>query len=297
MALVIGSLISSPVMVSNVRTLSVLSFRIGSCPSVDTELQIWINNQKHVCTVTTNRDRAIADQAVLTVRIEANHFKPVVSTIDVANKMRSLGYSIAAIEDEKFSMANRIEDFFSDPRMLATLIGGTQLSFLIMGWIAIRSSNYKSAARSTIESRRQSIVLGFSVGLGLLVIGEVYSEFIRLLRGCHPPSPWDAASTLPTTSRLMLVFMGGVFAPVAEEVFFRGYILRKYMEAGFIWRGGLVCSLFFAMVHVTDPFHVPCIFLFGAILSWLYIKTNSLIAPVIAHAANNVLALVVLALT
>ena len=73
MALVIGSLISAPVVVSNVRTLSVLRFCIGSCPINESELQDLISNQKHVCTVTVNRDHAIADHAMVTVRIVANH--------------------------------------------------------------------------------------------------------------------------------------------------------------------------------------------------------------------------------
>jgi hypothetical protein len=84
----------------------------------------------------------------------------------------------------------------------------------------------------------------------------------------------------------MLFFVG-----LAEEILFRGLIQTDFSEA-FGWKRGLLAaSLLFAVMHLTwrSLPELGFVFLAGLILGVLYLKTKSLVSPIIAHAANNVM--------
>ncbi len=89
----------------------------------------------------------------------------------------------------------------------------------------------------------------------------------------------------------MLLFVG-----VAEELLFRGFIQRDMAEA-FGWKWALFgASLIFAVVHLTwrSIPELGFVFLAGLILGALYLKTRSLVAPIVAHGINNVMLVSVL---
>lgn len=81
-----------------------------------------------------------------------------------------------------------------------------------------------------------------------------------------------------------------LLGPLAEEVFFRGFVLPGLrMRLGV--PGALVTSsLIFALFHVDPRVMVP-IFGIGILLAWLYHKTGSLWSCFVAHASFNALSL------
>ncbi len=89
---------------------------------------------------------------------------------------------------------------------------------------------------------------------------------------------------------VLMCLLAGIAAPVAEEVFFRGFAYR-ILKQRFGVRGAIVSSaLLFAAIHVDPVSQVP-IFFIGIVLAWLYERTGSLAAPVGLHCANNLLTL------
>lgn len=92
---------------------------------------------------------------------------------------------------------------------------------------------------------------------------------------------------------LMALLLGGVVAPVAEEVFFRGYL-----QAGLRSRWGarwalVISSLLFALVHLS-PATLPPLFVMGLLLGYLYERTDSIWPSIILHALNNSMAFIAL---
>lgn len=77
-----------------------------------------------------------------------------------------------------------------------------------------------------------------------------------------------------------------VVAPIAEEIFFRGYALSGFIKRGVTNRGLLATSALFAVVHL-DPLALGPLFAAGLLLGALRIKTGSLTASLTAHATNN----------
>jgi hypothetical protein len=89
--------------------------------------------------------------------------------------------------------------------------------------------------------------------------------------------------------RFIIVGLG----PLAEETFFRGFLLGSLAPRLGGAGAAVVSSLLFALAHLTPGVMVP-IFILGLLLSWLYLKTRSIVPGLIAHSAQNALALLAL---
>ena len=82
-----------------------------------------------------------------------------------------------------------------------------------------------------------------------------------------------------------------IVAPVAEETFFRGFMLQGIgKRLGYTW-GTVISSALFALAHISPTNLVP-IFILGLMLAWLYNKTKSIWPCIIVHCIYNSIALV-----
>jgi membrane protease YdiL (CAAX protease family) len=84
----------------------------------------------------------------------------------------------------------------------------------------------------------------------------------------------------------LMVFTAVIVAPVCEEVVFRGYLYPVLKKFGGIAVATLCSALIFAAAHGSVTALLP-LFLFGALLVFLYEKTGSLWAPIAAHLCFN----------
>ncbi|MDD5139140.1 MAG: type II CAAX endopeptidase family protein [Verrucomicrobiales bacterium] len=84
-----------------------------------------------------------------------------------------------------------------------------------------------------------------------------------------------------------------VIAPVAEEFIFRGMLFPFVEQLGFPKLAWFGVSALFALIHMNAPTFVP-LFVFALTLTWLYEKTDNLLAPITAHALFNATNLVLL---
>ena len=92
---------------------------------------------------------------------------------------------------------------------------------------------------------------------------------------------------------VMLVISTVILAPIWEELFFRGIMLRKFMIK---WRTStsiFVSSLLFAIFHFQLATIIYA-FLIGVVLSIVYLKTKNIVVPIIMHAVANLLSILLL---
>ena len=88
-------------------------------------------------------------------------------------------------------------------------------------------------------------------------------------------------------SRMLLVFVAVIMAPLVEEILFRGLfqtMLRNFMPGP--WAAIFATSLIFAMAH-PDPVHIPILFTLSVGLGYAYDKSGSLLQSMIMHAMFN----------
>lgn len=86
----------------------------------------------------------------------------------------------------------------------------------------------------------------------------------------------------------------GIVAPLAEEMVFRGAILRKLLGRfgeKWHWVAILISAVIFGAVHGNIPQFVHAA-LIGLLLGWMYYRTGSILPGVLLHWVNNTVAYV-----
>ena len=84
----------------------------------------------------------------------------------------------------------------------------------------------------------------------------------------------------------------GLLAPLAEELVFRGAILRSLLRwTKQPWVAIAISAIFFAAAHL-NPAQLPHAFLVGLLLGWMYYRTDSIVPCVVYHWVNNTVAYV-----
>jgi membrane protease YdiL (CAAX protease family) len=100
----------------------------------------------------------------------------------------------------------------------------------------------------------------------------------------HPPG-WQLG---------IMAFTAIVLAPIAEEALFRGILYTTLKQRGFrrlAWWGNAVM---FGIIHANLTALLPMIFL-GLIWTWLYERTQNLLAPIAGHMTFNAISFFLLA--
>lgn len=87
---------------------------------------------------------------------------------------------------------------------------------------------------------------------------------------------------------VIAAFIGVVLVPFAEEVLFRGVLFAALRRTCGVTSAVVLSSMIFGLMHMPG-WQMP--FVLGLLLAWLYHRTGSLWAPVIAHMMVNVAAL------
>ena len=112
-----------------------------------------------------------------------------------------------------------------------------------------------------------------------------------------PPEDQIAVTLLASTkSWWMRVYLGVfavVLAPVAEEFIFRGMLYPFVKQLGSPRLAWIGVSFVFALIHYDAATFVP-LFVLALALTWLYEKTDNLLAPIAAHSLFNAVNLVIL---
>ena len=87
-------------------------------------------------------------------------------------------------------------------------------------------------------------------------------------------------------SAISMFILGGLIAPVAEELYFRGVLFHWLNSKWTIWPSILLSALVFGLVH-GEASVAGAAFVLGIFMAWVYYKSSSLWTAIIVHAINN----------
>ncbi|WP_162846890.1 CPBP family intramembrane glutamic endopeptidase [Marinicella litoralis] len=79
-----------------------------------------------------------------------------------------------------------------------------------------------------------------------------------------------------------------LFAPVFEELVFRGLMLRALLQKANGFISVTMTALLFAAIHLSWPEAIS-VFAVGLIYGWMTVKSKSLIPALLAHITHNAL--------
>lgn len=186
-------------------------------------------------------------------------------------------------------------------QMLMALVSTASAALLLYFWrrranVQERQASHSAIARRSTWALILTVAFGvfvFSIGVGALAEGM----------GIHPV-PTNLALLQAAGDQwpgFLLVF-AVVLAPAYEELLFRRVLFGRLLAAGRPWLGILLTSLAFALLHEVPgisgngPGAITQLWLvyggMGAAFAWLYWRSGTLWAPIVAHSLNNAVALV-----
>jgi membrane protease YdiL (CAAX protease family) len=139
--------------------------------------------------------------------------------------------------------------------------------------------------------------IGLLVGVGVLMVSAVIQATLQAA-GVRQTQLVDlqCVRDFPFPGFLGVVLAGGVLAPIAEELYFRGFVFRSYLRT----RGPLMAygatSLLFATLHLNLPALLPILVL-SLVFCYAYRRTGSIVPSMVGHALNNSAAFCILYFT
>ena len=139
---------------------------------------------------------------------------------------------------------------------------------------------------------------GFALAVGCSFCSAIITNVAVFVFTGEFPKKQDVVEIFSQTKSvgtiLLAVFSFVVFAPVCEELFFRGLLyrmLKNSLEAVVAKRvalhiSAICCAVIFALSHGNAFAFVP-LFIVALILTSLYERTGSIVAPVLCHSMFN----------
>jgi len=148
------------------------------------------------------------------------------------------------------------------------------------------------------------LALAGVVALGLLISNAVLANLWQQWFGEGPGMAENMQDVVASRNYAILIVFGGMacfWAPVFEEMFFRGFLqnaLGRWMPVAV---AALLQGFLFALVHQYGGFHFVMISVMAAVLTLHYLWRKSLIASMFVHFFQNFVAtlglLVVMSMT
>ena len=165
---------------------------------------------------------------------------------------------------------------------------------ILSAWLLARmTAGVPTAAQFGL--RRLSALKGLGWLMATWVVFVVFSVVWAAALGVkeNDDLPQELGADDSTTALVFVAVLVCVAAPIAEELFFRGFCFTALRRWIGVAGGAIATGLIFGAIHATSAdavFLVP-LGVFGALLCVLYQLTGSLIPSIVLHALNNSLAL------
>ncbi len=128
-------------------------------------------------------------------------------------------------------------------------------------------------------------IIGYIACLPLLAIA--LAAVLLLTQYTQQTTTHPIVEQVAGTNPIWLYLLAAVFAPITEELMFRGLLLSHLRARFGIILSGLMNGLIFAAIHPQGWLAIPTLLIIALNLSLIRQWRDSLIAPMIAHGLNN----------
>lgn len=191
------------------------------------------------------------------------------------------------------------DEIEQDPAALTVALGASLFLEIALLLSAVHFSVRKyGVPRAALGLRRPVrggswLTLGVAIGMVIagLTINFVYFKALGAV-GIHPHT--NIEQLFQSVGPLvMLVVLSLVFAPLMEEVFFRGFVFGGLRGRWGVAWAALASGLLFSLAHIGNPgtiYLIPPVAAIGALFACGYAYTGSLWTAWLAHFLFNLIA-------
>lgn len=146
------------------------------------------------------------------------------------------------------------------------------------------------------KARGQDLLrYGLVGGIMLMTLVVLLGMLINRWQPQIGPQPFEAMlrSVGGFTGFVIMFVMGAIMAPFSEELYFRGMIYPVFKNYLGPLGGALLAGLIFGIVH-WDFWRTVPLAIGGALLCYIYEKTDSIWVPMLAHGMwNGIMSIIV----
>lgn len=190
-----------------------------------------------------------------------------------------------------------VQGFQITEEMRLGILVWQQFLFILGGLLGVKKLKIKKPRPKTLGWGLLAGVLLFSFNLltGAITV-KIATKLLsptfvqRLLADERAGVASLLASTKPIIKQVIM-FLLILGAPLAEELFFRGLLIDLWQEKVGAKQAVFYSALLFAVMHFYLLQFIP-VLLAGLCLGFLFLRTEDLLVPILAHAVVNGLVLV-----
>ena len=157
----------------------------------------------------------------------------------------------------------------------AILVSAAAMAILCAPFVSIDRTNKTRIPIYNIFMSISTIMIGLYISLHIVDPNmDTYKEYMENLN----------------LSALILSVL--IFAPVSEELFFRGFLFKYINKIGVpIYVSMIISSIAFVLVHGTLSHTIPA-FIMGMFFCIVYYYTNNILYNIICHSMYNLMTLI-----
>jgi membrane protease YdiL (CAAX protease family) len=154
------------------------------------------------------------------------------------------------------------------------------------------------------ESNKHWTKLAFTIpilaGAFMIYGSALLSTLIDTLSGQSDPLNQALLLQQFQINRLSIMVQAMIFAPVVEEIVFRGVIYRQFKKAGRYLIPLIISTLLFSTMHSlaaiisgqwSDLWYIPVYAFMSLVLTFTYEKTHNLYSSMFLHFINNAISI------
>lgn len=170
---------------------------------------------------------------------------------------------------------------------IATFIG---CSSIIMGIVKLKKGSNIQHYLGLNLVNRASARYWFLIFIGLMCVSELLTYSLG-----KPLVPEFVTTLYSSTDSLFLLWIAIVIAaPIFEELFFRGFIITGLSSTFMGPIGAIVLSsIAWSAIHIQyDLYLITTIFVFGLLLGYVRLKTNSVLLTIGLHSFMNLASMI-----
>ncbi len=200
---------------------------------------------------------------------------------------------VLSLMDEDADLTNIVVSAVAALMIIGLLVAW--LSFAHPGWISVMRLPERGAWPSEIGA-------GGLFGLGLypvavFVVGGLVLIVLNALSGTPVQAPEQVPDQLSTVGVAVTIVYAIAIAPIGEELFFRGILFRSLRDRHGFRVAALGSGVALGLIHYIPGPAVDALLLMlvmtftGAALAYIYERRGTIVAPIAAHVAFNVIGL------
>ena len=167
--------------------------------------------------------------------------------------------------------------------------------FPLLWYVLVNSISFKKAL-SRIRLTFENIDIAFLWGIltvGLIFVITFLLEFVLEQSGANLSDLSNIPDLEALFSPAILFFIVAIM-PVAEEIFFRGFLMEKFESYAGKNFAIVMSAVLFGIAHMSYGKIYPVIMpiIMGLLLGYIVIKTKNLFASIIAHVTFNIVVII-----